>query len=358
MSYNSNLYNNFQGNFTFHGNYHPIPPPNFSFPPPPPPPSMFIPSIIPQQTDQDFIKSFATSIIKSCKAKKQKSISISIIREKIVSLVLTLDDLKKTEYILQEGVNSLSDEEWKAHMNKIEIKKESIKRILESVSDEYLDTARKLLTKRSSKRLRLKRVKGERKRENQERIQQMQERSRKIDENLKKIKDDIEKAKQETEAKLHADVVLKEVMRKKNDAKKCITKLDGLVRLRKARLNTAKGRGVTVSENETTAFNSNIEKLKLLWSQKLAIYEKEESDLRATLKQSVEEKDLLENETEKEVIQNLKKWQELLFGKSLPQVDFNGDVEKFVARRCQWDQFICNEGTALPVGWVVPKLED
>lgn len=65
---------------------------------------------------------------------------------------------------------------------------------------------------------------------------------------------------QEAEAKLDADAVLRDVLRKKSDAKKCITKLDGLLDLRRARMNTAKGRGETVNENEMTAFKNNIGK--------------------------------------------------------------------------------------------------
>lgn len=53
-------------------------------------------------------------------------------------------------------------------------------------------------------------------------------------------------------------MVLKDVLRKKHDAKKCIVKLDALVKLRKARRNTAKGRGETVPENETNAFHTRI----------------------------------------------------------------------------------------------------
>lgn len=55
-------------------------------------------------------------------------------------------------------------------------------------------------------------------------------------------------------------MVLKEVLRKKNDAKKFIMKLDLLVKLRKARQNTAKGRGEAVSESETVSFHAGIGK--------------------------------------------------------------------------------------------------
>lgn len=61
-------------------------------------------------------------------------------------------------------------------------------------------------------------------------------------------------------------MVLKEVLRKKSDAKKCLTKLDALVKLRKARQNTAAGRGESVSESDEAAFLSHIGKQSWNWS--------------------------------------------------------------------------------------------
>ncbi|XP_013174141.1 PREDICTED: uncharacterized protein LOC106122611 [Papilio xuthus] len=347
---NPNFYNDFQSSFTFHGN-NAAPPPFFSVPPPPRP--MHPPPFAPP-TDQDFIKSFERYIGK-CDVENPKTDSISVVREKISNLVHTLDELKEKERILQENVDNFTDGEWDFHMKDIENKKANTRRMLHVINDLYIDNARKLLAKRASKRLRMKRMKLERSREKKERMQQLEETSRKIDENLKKIQDDIEKSKQEAEAKLHADIVLKEVMRKKTDAKKCLVKLDALLRLRRARLNTAKGRGETVAEHETVAFENNIEKLKQLWSKKLEIYDKEENDLRATLKDSSDVKsNVIETD---EVLENLKQWREILFGDRLPQVNFKGDANKFVSIRCEWDKYVCTTGSALPLGWVVPNLQ-
>ncbi|KPJ20935.1 Programmed cell death protein 7 [Papilio machaon] len=347
---NPNFYNDFQSSFTFHGNFS-APPPFFSVPPPPNP--VYIPPFAPP-SDQDFVKTFERYIRKP-NIENSKTDSISVVREKVTNLVCTLDELKQKEKLLQENVDTLSDGDWDFHMKEIEDKKANIKRILDIINDQYLDNARKLLAKRSSKRLQMKRVKLERSREKKERVKQMEETSRKIDENLRKIQDDIEKSKQEAEAKLHADSVLKEVIRKKTDAKKCLVKLDALLRLRRARLNTARGRGEIAPEHETVAFENNIEKLKKLWSKKLEIYEKEEIDLRATLKDSSDVKaNVIEVD---EVLGNLKKWRELLFGDCLPQVNFKGDVNKFVSKRCEWDKYACITGSALPLGWVVPNLQ-
>ncbi|XP_068622529.1 programmed cell death protein 7 [Battus philenor] len=370
---NPNYYNNFRGSsFTF-GNYSPILPPNFSIPPPPRPPPVYIPPpanvpvnippinipgvhiplFPPPISDQDFVRSFGKNIVRSNVRKREKS-SISDAHGEVSKLVHLVEDVKRIELILKENVESLSDEDWNTHMRDIEKKKMNIKKHMEGIGDTYLCKIRNQLARRVSKRMRLKRVKVDRAREKEERVKKMEERSRKIEENLKKIKDDIEKTKQEAEAKLHADMVLKEVVRKKTDAKKFIVKLDALLRLRRARANTAKGRGDSTPENETAAFEKNIDKLKILWTKKLASYEKEESDLRITLKQNTAE---VEVEKDKQVLDVLKKWRELLFGDRLPQVNFKGDIKKFVSVRSSWDQFACSDGSPLPLGWVIPKLE-
>ncbi|CAH2049637.1 unnamed protein product, partial [Iphiclides podalirius] len=344
--------------YAFHGNYAPVPPSNFCVPPPPIPPPVFIqPWLSPQQADQEFVRSFEKRLKKEAEYRGPKIVSISDAREKITNLVLSLDDIKKTEKTLRENIETLPEEEWNMQMQEVGAKKLRIKNALFGIGGSFLDQMKKLLAKRLSKRLRLKRVKLERRNEKKELIKQLQERSRKIDENLKKIQDDFLKAKQEAEEKLHADAVLKDVLRKKSDARKCIAKLDGLMTLRKARVKTAKGRGDSVNMSEMIAFKNNIDKLKLLWTKKLELYEKEESELRATLKQGTEQKEVL-METDNDIITDLKMWRQQLFGDCLPQANFNGDVNKFIATRTKWDKFVCSEGSALPVGWVIPKLED
>ncbi|KOB69031.1 DNA double-strand break repair Rad50 ATPase [Operophtera brumata] len=83
-----------------------------------------------------------------------------------------------------------------------------------------------------------------------------------LTDNINNISDDewSSNMRQEEQAKCQADIILKETLRKKHDAKKYIVKLDALIKLRKARMNTAKGRGESVSEAEADTFNNNIGK--------------------------------------------------------------------------------------------------
>lgn len=355
MSYNPNFYNNFCGNNSTFQSL----PPNY-VPPPPQPPAYFIPASTPaakrEKQDQEFLKTFEKRIpVRELTQINVKPLSISEVREKIRKMVITVNDLKAKEKMLSKNISTLSEDEWRSNMKEVEENQALINKTLTILNGPYLDLLRKLLAKRAAKRLRLRKANMDRKREKEERMKEMKERSRKIDENLQKIKDDINKAKQEAEQKLQADMVLKEVLRKKSDAKKCLTKLDALVKLRKARQNTAAGRGESVSESDEAAFLSHIEKLKSLWKRKLVLYEKEEVELRAQLDEDSERQYSMLAEAEQHVATNLNLWRTALFGGKLPQVDFAGDVAKFIAVRSQWDRYIGKEGTRLPVGWVPPS---
>ncbi|CAH2087307.1 unnamed protein product [Euphydryas editha] len=341
MSQYPSFFNNLQRNFTFQNNV----PSRFILPPPPPP-------VTPptSETDDEFIKKFNESLPQVKPKPKINRNKIWKMKVDVIRLLGALHDIKLQEETLSSNY-ALSDEEWQSALQNININKKVLKDTIIKISKSGLDISRKLITKRRAKRLRLKRIREERKQERDERIRQNKENSRKIDENLQKIKDDIEKAKQEEEAKFQADIVLKEVLRKKHDAKKSIAKLEALVKLRKARENTAKGKGQPVSEIESNAFHDNIERLKSLWMHKLSEYEKEESELRRTL-----EKQNVDNETEVQA-SNIVKWRKALFGgQSNPQFDFNGDLERFISVRAEWDQYIDDgpESSPIPVGWVYP----
>ncbi|KAJ2938461.1 hypothetical protein O0L34_g12901 [Tuta absoluta] len=351
MSYNPNFYRNFPPQCTFQR-------PNFVPPPPQPPSFYFPPPIKAPISDQEFVAQFVQVPTKPLKYKTCPNLSINQVKHKLCNLVVNLKYIKEKETFLKEHVDTISEEEWAKTLAKIEKSKTQINDSIATINDTYLDTLRRLLAKRSAKRLRLNRAREENKKERENRIKVMKERSREIDENLQKIKDDINKAKQEEEEKLQADTILKETLRKKQDAKKCITKLDALLKLYKARQNTARGRGEPVSDTDAEVFGSNIEKLKSLWVQKLHLYEKEELDLRATLTQASDAQSSSSMQHTK-VLENLQKWREFLFGGNLsPQRDFQGDIGSFVAVRSQWDQFISPEGTSLPVGWVLPNLKE
>ncbi|GBP18693.1 Programmed cell death protein 7 [Eumeta japonica] len=289
--------------------------------------------------------------------RSKPSIKISEVRSQMCRIVKIVEELKEAELYLSQNIDILSEEEWNKKMQDVHRNRSLVDGAMVGISDNFLEKFKGILAKRATKRIRLKRLRLERKKEKSERLQQREELSRKIDENLQKMKDDIEKAKQEEEDKIQTDIILREVHHKKADAKKCIMKLEGLMKLRKARQNTAKGRGQTVNEVEAAKFNESIEQLKMLWMKKLALYEQEENEMRQKLRDDSKNQHDADKKTPKQdIVQNLEKWKKHLFGdfKILPQADFRGDLTKFVAIRAQWDQYISKEGTPLPVGWVIP----
>ncbi|KAL4713785.1 hypothetical protein ACJJTC_012302 [Scirpophaga incertulas] len=354
MSYNHNQYAYQGNNYTFQRKFSygtnivpppPHPPPFFMAPVPPPPPI----------TDQDFLKMFEKRLPTETVVKKSEPYVISEFHDKMKDLLCTLSELKNIEKELSENRETYSDVEWNVKIEEINQKKQAINDSLALINNS-VEKIQKQLTKRFAKRQREKRLRIQRKQMREDRLKKMEERSRKIDENLQKIKDSINKTKQEEEAKIQADHILKEVLRKKHDARKCLNKLEALKKLHKARLNTAKGRGQTVSVHFVEEFDTKVENIKLLWAQKLVTYEKEESELRQKLEEeSMQNVEV--NAPEREISDTLSKWRKVLFGdgNAIPQVDFHGDLNRFISVRNQWDQYLSEDGTPLPVGWVTPK---
>lgn len=192
MSFNPNFYNFARSSFTFQNNYQV----GSSFPIPPPPPPPVTPHMFTQElSDQDFVKKFENRI-PSNNAPKNTIINISSFREEITKLVKSFKDIQRQQTFLVGSMETMSEDEWRSRFNNIEINKSIISGVLTKLSGSYLDLSRKLLAKRSSKRMRLKRLRQERQQEKKERVKELAERSRLIDENLQKIKDSIQKAKQ------------------------------------------------------------------------------------------------------------------------------------------------------------------
>lgn len=188
MSY-TGFYDGSNNNFTFQNmqNF----PARFSLPPPPPAPFLLTPEL----SDQEYVKNFENRIPEVQKKIITKA-KVSELNKTLYELVVSLNEIKTQEENLSKMIETLSDDEWNDSIKNILMKRNVIQSMITKLSSSYLDVCRKYVAKRTAKRLRLKRLKEERKREKQERIKKLEERSRKIDENLQKIKDDIQRAKQ------------------------------------------------------------------------------------------------------------------------------------------------------------------
>ncbi|CAG2053572.1 unnamed protein product [Timema podura] len=168
---------------------------------------------------------------------------------------------------------------------------------------------------------------------------------------------------QEESLKVEADLVLLEVTRKKNEAKRQLSLLSSLLKLRQLRAKTWASRGQAVSFESGERFTKVIERLRKLWESELRECAVEEQGLRVMLEGVVEERNQKQVRRER---QALAQWEQVLFGakkRQQDQVDHfytaaESDIESFVAIRKSWDKFLAAPGASMastpPIGWVLP----
>nr|CAD7423521.1 unnamed protein product [Timema monikensis] len=180
---------------------------------------------------------------------------------------------------------------------------------------------------------------------------------------LEDMQESVEKAKREESLKVEADLVLLEVTRKKNEAKRQLSLLSSLLKLRQLRAKTWASRGQAVSFESGERFIKVIERLRKLWESELRECAVEEQGLRVMLEGVVEERNQKQVRRER---QALAQWEQVLFGakkRQQDQVDHfytaaERDIESFVAIRKSWDKFLAAPGASMastpPIGWVLP----
>nr|CAD7585807.1 unnamed protein product [Timema genevievae] len=169
--------------------------------------------------------------------------------------------------------------------------------------------------------------------------------------------------KKEESLKVEADLVLLEVTRKKNEAKRQLSLLSSLLKLRQLRAKTWASRGQAVSFESGERFTKVIERLRKLWESEQRECAVEEQGLRVMLEGVVEERNQKQVRRER---QALAQWEQVLFGAKKRQQDqvdrfytaAERDIESFVAIRKSWDKFLAAPGASMastpPIGWVLP----
>lgn len=138
--------------------------------------------------------------------------------------------------------------------------------------------------------------------------------------------------------KKDADCVLAEVTKKKYDARKSLSLIASLVKLRNVREQAAIQRGEKVSVEDHAAFAKVSDHLTKIWTNALQVYAKEEQGLRMMLEQNaVEDNNAARAAKERKIIQE---WEIALFGpKCIPSSIYWGltaadkDLETFIAMR-------------------------
>ena len=280
---------------------------------------------------------------------------------KCLSIIQQLNEAKET---LQNGVATLSSAEWKRKTIEIGHLKDELSSLMSTFENtSSFDSLKRNLTKRKKKREMQCRRREERRKKLMREKEEREKLHKDIDRWLEDMKDAVERAKMEENMQREADCVLSEVTKKKSDARKQLSLISALVKLRNVRETAAVARGDKTAPDDAQAFKTNTEKLIKMWEDNLRTYGKEEQGLRIMLENNAtEDSKAMKISKQEKAIQQ---WTYCLFGpKCITSPAYWGltsaekDLETFVAIRKSWDTFLTDDdddqGSKIPIGWVLP----
>ncbi|XP_060522000.1 programmed cell death protein 7-like [Cylas formicarius] len=297
------------------------------------------------------------------------AISIHNAKTSLRDCLLLLEKLSKVHSELEANVSTMSSIEWKQRTVEIGVLKDEFTKLMCKFDNpevmRYLKTS--VLT-RKKKRQSHKKQKTLRRLQHTKELEDRNKLHKEIDHWLLSMHDELEKIKMEENMQKEADLVLSEVTKKKSDARKQLSLIIGLVKLRTVRENVAIQRGERPSLEDKKAFNITTEKLVKMWEASLKTYSTEEQGLKLMLeKNATEDSKAARLAKERKLVEE---WKTVLFGSSHSISSTNPtywaltaaerDMETFVAIRKSWDTFLVppkNEsGSKIPVGWVLPNF--
>ncbi|KAF5300135.1 hypothetical protein FQR65_LT09226 [Abscondita terminalis] len=294
---------------------------------------------------------------------KTNSVQIHTVKDSLKNCIEVLNNLKTLQEYLKENAATMSTTDWKKKTMEIGIIKEQFsKHILQFENSDTVNKIQRVIEHRRKKR----RCQKKRKKLHSDllsKIRNDNQRAHKdIDQWLENMKEEVERAKQEENLKKDADCVLAEVTKKKSDARKSLTLISSLIKLRQVREHAATQRGEKSSLEDHNAFAKVTEHLTQIWNDALRVYSKEEQGLRMMLEQNaVEDTISARIAKEKRIIQQ---WENVFFGpRWIPNHIYwnltaaEKDTETFIAIRKSWDTFLTSnsDGSRIPIGWVVPN---
>ncbi|KAJ8961955.1 hypothetical protein NQ314_005857 [Rhamnusium bicolor] len=281
--------------------------------------------------------------------------------------LILLEKLTKTQQDLEDNVHKMSSTNWKQRTIEIGVIKDQFTKLISRFENgETIFSLKRTVDKRKKKRLN---AKKRRQFWRQKLIEEDENRNKLhkgIDQWLRSMKEEAEKVKMEEDMTKDADCVLAEVTKKKSDARRQLSLISSLTKLRSVRDQIATQRGEQVSLEDRQAFNVISEKLIKMWESSLKTYTIEEQGLRLMIeKTAVEDSKMARIAKERKL---LEEWHNIFFGPRhfLPQGNpsywaltaAERDIETFIAIRRSWDTFLVpptNEmGSKIPVGWVLP----
>ncbi|KAK0088224.1 hypothetical protein PV325_012758 [Microctonus aethiopoides] len=303
---------------------------------------------------ENFINEHTNAVnVKSKTIIKSKRLGISQTRTLLASIKKHNVDLKDLTSVLEVEKNNLSEFEWQEKVEKCNIIKAEIIKLLTVLQEsEKICKFSKLIEKRRKKRQREKKSRAKWKAikiANDERRCRLHAEA---DTWIREKQAVIEREKQEENLRKDADMVLSDIRSKRSDAKKCLALLNELQNLRKVKANNARARGEKLSAAADESFENIIAGLTAEWTKLNREYSIEEQGLKLMLK--------TDNEKiiEKQKKNSFDEWEIAIFGRRLPPVDSaRKDFNNLVIARFAWDKYINYHGygSRIPIGWVMPE---
>lgn len=163
--------------------------------------------------------------------------------------------LRKTQEELRNKVGTMTSSEWKQKSVDIGgLKDEFDKAFVVFEDNTVLKSLKGTVIKRKKKRINQKKLKKFRQEQLKIKKEKQIEIDKSIDQWLESKKDEVERAKMEERMKKDADCVLYEVTKKKSEARKQLSLISALVKLRTVRDNMATQRGEKLSLEDRKAF--------------------------------------------------------------------------------------------------------
>ncbi|XP_019868680.1 programmed cell death protein 7 [Aethina tumida] len=323
-------------------------------------------------SDELIIDSWLSSTLISHKKRPKycKRITLHQVKEILQQCIIISDILKLESNKLSEQISSIDENTWRMKINKMKLLTKEHNSLISVLRDpNMMSYVKRLVDKTRKKRTNIKKRKIRMAAEKQEEQIQSKIREKEIDQWLAGMKEKANKIKEEEKKKRDADCVLSEVIKKKLEARKQLSLIAALIKLRNVRTNKAQQEGTKLSLEDKQAFNITTEKLIKIWEDLFKKYSTEEQSLRSMLEKTASEDS--KRALMKKHKQHYEEWKTALFGNtkidqedqilywSLTAAECN--MQTFIAVRRSWDTFLVDDsskkGSKIPIGWVVPDKE-
>lgn len=314
--------------------------PNFSIPPPPPPATPTQQEIFKSRLDHFMKSRFVQSKSPNQQRQSKRDYLISEATDKLRECCDAIEGLKSTISNLNDRKSMMSEDEWIREMSNAKLQLQNAMKIVSKyLQSNVQNVLKQKLDHRSERRSRIKKRKAETKERKKSFEEQRELEHKQIDrwlnENYQKIAN--EKRQKENEERI--DEVLVDVRRRKSEAEKTIKSLELMMKLHRIRRNQKQN-----DKNYERNVIDELNEMKDQWQSFLAIYQKEENDIRKFM-----EKDSL-----------FDAWNGVLFvaGGEDTSNEKKLSFDEFISIRSKWDCFLVSKenqfGSSIPSGWIGP----